>query len=249
MFVQDSSGNQSFVAGASVKFSGPATFETESDENGRYVIAAVPSGTYSVEAIFPGLKAVREVHVEGSEAHVLLELKPSEVTASVEVKADQTQTNDPAPSETISDKTLRDAPNVNERFESALPLVPGVVRGPDGNINLRGARWRPQSRCLWQTCFHRDHSDAVSRRICESARTNNARLVPGARTNHRLDLYAWTYSHQPTPGQPLSIRFRPLPSLDHAGFRVAHGTRSRRLASSKIHDHSAADRVEAGPAY
>src|SRR6266849_2136315 len=73
LFVQDAAGNQSFVAGASVKFSGPATFETESDENGRYVIAAVPSGTYSVEAIFPGLKAVGEVHVEGSEVHVNLE--------------------------------------------------------------------------------------------------------------------------------------------------------------------------------
>jgi Carboxypeptidase regulatory-like domain len=59
VFVQDAAGNQFFVAGASVKFSGPATFETESDENGRYVIAAVPGGTYSVEAIFPGLKAVR----------------------------------------------------------------------------------------------------------------------------------------------------------------------------------------------
>ena len=140
VFVQDAAGNQSFVAGASVKFSGPATFETESDENGRYVIAAVPSGTYSVEAIFPGLKAVREVHVEGSEVHVSLELKPSEVAASVEVKADQADTKDPAPSETISDKTLRNAPNVNERFESSLPLIPGVVRGPDGHVNLKGTR-------------------------------------------------------------------------------------------------------------
>ena len=70
VFVQDAAGNQSFVAGASVKFSGPVTFETESDENGRYVLAAVPSGSYLVEAIFPGLKAVREVHVEGSDVHV-----------------------------------------------------------------------------------------------------------------------------------------------------------------------------------
>jgi hypothetical protein len=140
VFVQDAAGNQSFVAGASVRFSGPATFETESDENGRYVIAAVPSGTYSVEAIFPGLKAVREVHVEGSEVHVSLELIPTAVTASVEVKADQVETKDPAASETISDKTLRDAPNANERFESSLPLVPGVVRGPDGHVNLKGTR-------------------------------------------------------------------------------------------------------------
>ncbi|MGA9244842.1 MAG: hypothetical protein WBW03_23030, partial [Silvibacterium sp.] len=30
-------------------------------------------------------------------------------------------------------------PNVNEHFETLLPLVPGVVRGPDERINLKGA--------------------------------------------------------------------------------------------------------------
>src|SRR4030095_8602629 len=28
----------------------------------------------------------------------------------------------------------------NERFQDAIPLVPGVVRGPDGLLNLKGAR-------------------------------------------------------------------------------------------------------------
>lgn len=55
VFVRDSAGNQSFVAGAIVKFSGPATFQTESDENGEYVIAAMPPGTYAVEAVFESL--------------------------------------------------------------------------------------------------------------------------------------------------------------------------------------------------
>ena len=32
------------------------------------------------------------------------------------------------------------APNANEKVESLLPLVPGVVRGPDGRINMKGAR-------------------------------------------------------------------------------------------------------------
>src|SRR5258705_1332197 len=63
-----------------------------------------------------------------------------EVTTSVVVTPDPAETKDPAPSETISEKTLRDAPNVNQRFESSLPLVPGVVRGPDGHVNLKGAR-------------------------------------------------------------------------------------------------------------
>ncbi len=56
------------------------------------------------------------------------------------MKADQSETKDPAPSETVTSDTLRDAPNTNERFESALPLIPGVVRGPDGRVNLKGSR-------------------------------------------------------------------------------------------------------------
>jgi outer membrane receptor for ferrienterochelin and colicin len=31
-------------------------------------------------------------------------------------------------------------PLVNEQFQDAIPLVPGVVRGPDGQLNLKGAR-------------------------------------------------------------------------------------------------------------
>ncbi len=140
VFVQDSAGNRSLVAGAKVKLDGPAAFETETDENGNYVVAAVPPGTYTVEALSPGLEVRRTLRVEGGEVRVPLELKPLEVTSSVVVKADPADSRNSAPSETISEKTLREAPNVNERFESSLPLIPGVVRGPDGHINLKGTR-------------------------------------------------------------------------------------------------------------
>lgn len=140
VFVQDAAGNRSVVAGAKVKLNGLATFETETDENGNYVFTAVPPGTYTVEAASPGLEVAQTVRISGDEVKVPLELKPSEVTTSVEVKADQAETNDSSSSETISEKTLRDAPNVNERFENSLPLVPGVVRGPDGHVNLKGTR-------------------------------------------------------------------------------------------------------------
>lgn len=140
VFVQDSAGNRSVVPAARVKLDGPVTFETETDENGDYVVVAVPPGTYTVEAVSPGLEIRQTLRVEGNEIHVPLELKPLEVTNSVVVKADPVDSKNPAPSETISEKTLREAPNVNERFESALPLIPGVVRGPDGHINLKGTR-------------------------------------------------------------------------------------------------------------
>jgi outer membrane receptor for ferrienterochelin and colicin len=140
VFVRDSAGNQSFVSGATVRLHGPAALEAETDANGKYVVAAVPLGTYTVEVALPGLKALRTVQVEDSEVRLPLELKPMEVTTSVVVTPAPAETKDSAPSETISEKTLRDAPNVNQRFESSLPLVPGVVRGPDGHVNLKGTR-------------------------------------------------------------------------------------------------------------
>src|SRR5208282_672577 len=140
VFVRDSAGNQSFVAGAKVRLNGPTTLETETDGNGNYVVAAVPPGTYTLEAAFPGLEARQTISVEATEIRVSLELKPIELSSSVVVKADEAESKETAPSDTISDKTLRDAPNVNERFESSLPLIPGVVRGPDGRVNLKGTR-------------------------------------------------------------------------------------------------------------
>jgi hypothetical protein len=136
--LRDSAGKLSFVSGAKLKLSGAVTFETETDANGEFVIAAIPPGTYTLEADSPGFEAVQTIQVQPSSVQVLLELKP--VATSVVVTADQGETKNPAPSETVSDKTLRDAPNVNERFESSLPLIPGVVRGPDGHVNLKGTR-------------------------------------------------------------------------------------------------------------
>jgi carboxypeptidase family protein/TonB-dependent receptor-like protein len=140
IFVIDSEGKQSVVAGATVKLTGPVTRETQTDENGKYALAAVPFGTYELEAVFPGLKAAAAMRVQEHQVQADLELKPIPVTDSVVVTADQDKSANPTPSETIEAKTLREAPNVNERFESSLPLIPGVVRGPDGHVNLKGTR-------------------------------------------------------------------------------------------------------------
>ena len=140
VFVLDSSANRSLVAGAKVRLNGPASFEAETDKNGACLFAAVPFGTYTLEAVFPGLEARATLRVEAREVHAAVELKPIQVSASVVVTSDQAEAKNPARSETISDKTLRDAPSANERFESALPLIPGVFRGPDGRVNLKGTR-------------------------------------------------------------------------------------------------------------
>jgi len=140
VFVGEAS-NESYAAGAKIQVDGPVRIETKTNSDGKYVFVGLPPGTYVVQASFSGLEAVQTITVEVNQVvQVALQLKPSAVKTSVTVTASQTDAKVPAPTTTISEKTLRDAPNVNERFEGLLPLVPGVVRGPDGHINLKGAR-------------------------------------------------------------------------------------------------------------
>jgi Carboxypeptidase regulatory-like domain/TonB dependent receptor-like, beta-barrel len=129
-----------YVPGGTVVLTGLETQKTEADQEGRFSFEAVTPGTYRIEAVASGLRAQQTITVEAQKVTDLdLQLKPSEITSTVTVTATPTGGNASA-SETISEQTLRNAPNVNEGFESTLPLVPGVVRGPDGHINLKGAR-------------------------------------------------------------------------------------------------------------
>jgi len=140
VFVMDS-GGASYVPGAKVALQGPKALQAETDENGKYSFHDVEPGTYTIAASFPGLEATQEVVIKsGAVAKTDLELKPVAVTTSVTVTDTANDEKAPTITETISEKTIDDAPNANERFESLLPLVPGVVRGPDGRINMKGAR-------------------------------------------------------------------------------------------------------------
>jgi outer membrane receptor protein involved in Fe transport len=126
-----------------VEASGPVTVQTETDNEGRYAFEGVPAGTYILTASVSGLEGKQTVRLEaGQVVKVSLQLAPAVVVTSVKVSAPDSAAQSPAPTQIITEKTLRDAPNYNERMESLPPLVPGVVRGPDGRINMKGARNR-----------------------------------------------------------------------------------------------------------
>jgi hypothetical protein len=78
----------------------------------------------------------------GTVSEALLEMKVEAVSESTSVTAtaETVGTQDSAGTNTVGESAVRIMPNVNERFESLLPLVPSVVRGPDGRINMKGAR-------------------------------------------------------------------------------------------------------------
>jgi hypothetical protein len=139
VFIIDAEG-RSYAPGAKVTLQGPKLLQTDTDEKGQYSFREVDQGQYTIVAIFPGLQADKDITIGAGVVTVELELKPVSVQTSVTVSENSNDTKAPIATETITQKTIDDAPNANERFESLLPLVPGVVRGPDGRINMKGAR-------------------------------------------------------------------------------------------------------------
>jgi carboxypeptidase family protein/TonB-dependent receptor-like protein len=118
--------------------------EQMTDAEGRFAFGALAPGTYSVALSLSGfedkrfdavtvpateeLKAV--LQIAGLTETVVV--RPQEQIAAVSVA--------PIGEAVMEQKVLSDVPLASERFEDALPLLPGVVRGPDGLLNMNGAR-------------------------------------------------------------------------------------------------------------
>ena len=141
VIITDANG-PSYVPGATVKLSGNAEYEAQTDGEGKFKFPSVPPGTYSITAQFPSLEAQpTTVVVEtGKAIDVVLRLSPVQVQSTVQVTATEEQVQTSSSTTAITEKTITNAPNANDRAETLLPLVPGVVRGPDGRINMKGAR-------------------------------------------------------------------------------------------------------------
>jgi outer membrane receptor protein involved in Fe transport len=140
VLVADSTGS-ACVPGSLLVLNGPENLKAESDANGQFNFPRVLPGAYVIEASAPGLEGQLSVSVDpGQVANVSLKLELVAATSTVTVTANAPSTDITTATQTVEEKTIDDAPNADERFETLLPLVPGVVRGPDGRINMKGVR-------------------------------------------------------------------------------------------------------------
>lgn len=145
VFTIDDTKERSVVPGAKVVIQ-PAAGEAavaSTDEQGRFTVRLLP-GRYRVSVEFPNMEATPvDADVRPGEQTVVdLELRLAAVKQSVTVsaQAEAVDTTDTSSKAVLHESTVVNAPNPNERVESLLPLIPGVVRGPDGLINMKGAR-------------------------------------------------------------------------------------------------------------
>jgi outer membrane receptor protein involved in Fe transport len=115
---------------------GEGTFEFPGVKKGLYTLTVELSGFQTVTA---------EINIETSGMHPLQIVLPLEqkVQEAVTVSGEGTpllNREETQKKNEITGQTLDLAPVQSERFQDVLPLVPSVVRGPDGLININGAR-------------------------------------------------------------------------------------------------------------
>ncbi|MGZ8845868.1 MAG: TonB-dependent receptor [Pyrinomonadaceae bacterium] len=136
------------LAGVVVSLSGARLagkkIQSISDDEGRYDFPGLIAGDYSISVELTGFKAYEQkisVQIDATVEQDIL-LQPVSISATVTVKqdpTDATKTDTTAPG-VLTSAALRDAPLIDQKFQDALPLLPGVVRGPDGTLNIKGTR-------------------------------------------------------------------------------------------------------------
>ncbi len=123
---------------------GDRKLQTVSDDEGRYNFTGLTAGDYAVSVDLQGFKKYEHRTIVQIEATVELNilLQPIALSETVTVTEDKTDAGktESSTAGVITSTTLRDAPLIDQKFQDALPLLPGVVRGPDGTLNIKGTR-------------------------------------------------------------------------------------------------------------
>jgi hypothetical protein len=115
-------------------------------DRGRFEFTGLIPGTYRVTCAAVGYEPVAkpDIEINLGEAPPALQLQlPYEIVVhqKVEVTAkapEATTQGEAAPPAVISDQQLHSLPLVEQKFKAALPLIPGVIRAPDGRIAVKG---------------------------------------------------------------------------------------------------------------
>jgi hypothetical protein len=116
-----------------------------SNERGEFRFGQVPPGVCSVVAELQGFRSgtttLEVTAAETTEAALRLELDTLREEVNVAAGSDASpDANFATHVERMTTHEMQTAPLANQRFQDALPLIPGVVRGPDGLLNIGGSR-------------------------------------------------------------------------------------------------------------
>jgi hypothetical protein len=114
------------------------------DDSGEYKFGGVMPGSYKLEVALDGFEdTTRLITIHAGETateNVKLEVKTVREEVTINTSREGLNPTDTEPASELRQTNLQTIPLANERFQDALPLIPGVVRGPDGLLNVKGSR-------------------------------------------------------------------------------------------------------------
>jgi hypothetical protein len=136
------------LSGVVVTLSGEAdgvSMVRVTDGTGTFAFREVPPGTYRLVARLPRYEeaTVEQIQVDGDpEVHVEIPLSLPRFSETVEIRAEAPREarDDPAPPSRLELRELDLLPLATDRFQDAFPMLPGVVRDPEGKLSFNGAR-------------------------------------------------------------------------------------------------------------
>jgi TonB dependent receptor-like, beta-barrel/Carboxypeptidase regulatory-like domain len=120
--------------------------KTVTDGVGQVTFFDVPPGRYIISATRSGFVPTDSAPLDvrgGEVSQVLLDISLTFVVPGVEVRAEPLSLRESSPIATtdmLSGTVLDIAPLQGDDFQSLLPLLPGVVRGPDGRLRAKGGQ-------------------------------------------------------------------------------------------------------------
>jgi hypothetical protein len=118
---------------------------TISNDLGQYSFVGVLPGESEVTVSLAGFETLtKSVTLDSEKPNQLdLELTPEKRTEKISVTAQANGvevTSSTSSSPTLTTKLLKPLVRLNSDFQDALPLLPSVVRGPDGLIHIKGGQ-------------------------------------------------------------------------------------------------------------
>jgi hypothetical protein len=123
---------------------GRAVAVVVSDGTGHFAVRNLKAGRYRVVARLAAFSDLTKdaVLADGQDLELALDLAVAPVTQEVKVvgQAGFAQTDTSVSRDTINGQMIEFLPVAGDGYRALLPVVPGVVRAPDGRMTLKGAR-------------------------------------------------------------------------------------------------------------
>jgi hypothetical protein len=146
--VKSANGESERLPGATLNLasntSAQKPLDAVTNDQGEFKFTSLVAGVYTLQIALNGFKTYSQTMTIHPGVNTLenIDLEIESLSNQVTVVADSetVNTSEAAQATSFKQEALETLPLVTERFQDAIPLVPGVVRGPDGLLNLKGAR-------------------------------------------------------------------------------------------------------------